>query len=168
MALYIVRTSKMNAVEFKKHGKALIEYLSNYIENIEELDVLPSVEPGFLSKFIPKECSEESEPFEDIIKDFQTNFMDGITHEHHPHYNAYFSSGLSYPGTLGELACAGLSVAVFNWINCPAGTELENIVLDWYAKAIGLSNDFISTSSCGGGVLQKLSIRMYSHFDDSC
>lgn len=145
----------MNAVEFKNHGKALIDFLSDYIENIETRNVLPSVEPGFLSEFVPNECSEEPEPFEDIIKDFESHFLDGITHEHHPHYNAYFSSGLSYPGTLGELACAGLSVAVFNWINCPAGTELENIVLDWYAKAMGLPEAFISTSSIGGGVLQN-------------
>lgn len=145
----------MNAVEFKKHGKSLIDFLSDYIENIETRNVLPSVEPGFLSELVPSVCAEEPEPFEDIIKDFESSFMDGITHEHHPHYNAYFSSGLSYPGTLGELLCAGLSVAVFNWINCPAGTELENIVLDWYAKAMGLSEDFVSTSSYGGGVLQN-------------
>lgn len=145
----------MNAVEFKQHGRALLDFLSDYIENIESRNVLPSVEPGFLSEFVPNECPEEPEPFDHIMKDFESHFMNGITHEHHPHYNAYFSSGLSYPGTLGELACAGLSVAVFNWINCPAGTELENIVLDWYAKAMGFPEEFISSSSVGGGVLQN-------------
>lgn len=147
----------MNSVEFKRHGKALIEFLSDYIENIETRNVLPSVEPGFLSKFVPNECAEDPECFENIMDDFKTNFMPGITHEHHPHYNAYFSSGLSYPGTLGELACAGLSVAVFSWINSPAGTELENKVLDWYAKAMGLPDAFISSipGSNGGGVLQN-------------
>lgn len=38
----------------------------------------------------------------------------------------------------------------------PACTELETIVMDWYGKAIGLPNDFITSSegSKGGGVIQ--------------
>lgn len=39
----------------------------------------------------------------------------------------------------------------------PACTELETIVLDWFAKAIGLPNDFIASArgSQGGGVIQS-------------
>lgn len=38
----------------------------------------------------------------------------------------------------------------------PACTELETIVMDWFGKAIGLPNDFITSSkgSKGGGVIQ--------------
>uniref|UniRef100_T1GZY0 Uncharacterized protein n=1 Tax=Megaselia scalaris TaxID=36166 RepID=T1GZY0_MEGSC len=91
------------------------------------------------------------------MKDVSDKIMPGLTHEHHPKYFAYYTSGVSFPGTLGDILASGLSVGVFNWINCPAGTELENIVLDWFAKALGLPKKFITDSpgSVGGGVLQN-------------
>ncbi|KAL5289950.1 Tdc1.2 family protein [Megaselia abdita] len=91
------------------------------------------------------------------MKDVSEKIMPGLTHEHHPKYFAYYTSGVSFPGTLGDILASGLSVGVFNWINCPAGTELENIVMDWFAKALGLPKYFISDSpgSVGGGVLQN-------------
>lgn len=44
----------------------------------------------------------------------------------------------------------------FSWAASPACTELETIVLDWYAKAIDLPPEFLAEhkSSKGGGVIQ--------------
>ena len=40
------------------------------------------------------------------------------------------------------------------WETSPSCTELETLVLDWYAKAIDLPVDFQSTNGKGGGVIQ--------------
>lgn len=42
----------------------------------------------------------------------------------------------------------------FSWINSPAATELETIVLDWLGKMLGLPHDYLSTNGLGGGVIQ--------------
>jgi glutamate/tyrosine decarboxylase-like PLP-dependent enzyme len=44
----------------------------------------------------------------------------------------------------------------FSWAASPACTELETIVLDWYAKALNLPVSFLSEAenSTGGGVIQ--------------
>lgn len=44
----------------------------------------------------------------------------------------------------------------FSWVASPACTELESIVLDWYAKAIDLPEAFLTEgeNSKGGGVIQ--------------
>ncbi|XP_025835426.1 tyrosine decarboxylase-like [Agrilus planipennis] len=44
----------------------------------------------------------------------------------------------------------------FTWAASPACTELEKIVLDWFGKAIGLPDEFLTLSedSKGGGVMQ--------------
>lgn len=73
----------------------------------------------------------------------------------HPSFHAFFPCASSYPGILGELYSAALSGACFNWICSPAVTELETIVLDWLAKALGLPEAFRSTGPTrGGGVIQ--------------
>ncbi len=40
------------------------------------------------------------------------------------------------------------------WAASPACTELEMIVMDWSAKLLGLSPDFLNTSGIGGGCIQ--------------
>lgn len=42
--------------DFKQKGYQMIDFMCDYYENIEKKDVLSKVEPGYLSKLIPKEA----------------------------------------------------------------------------------------------------------------
>jgi aromatic-L-amino-acid decarboxylase len=66
---------------------------------------------------------------------------------------AFFPASSSFPGMLGELYSAAFTAPSFNWICSPAVTELETIVLDWFAKLLNLPDCYLSTSH-GGGVIQ--------------
>lgn len=66
---------------------------------------------------------------------------------------AYFPSTTSYPSMLGELYSAAFTAPAFNWLCSPAVTELETIVLDWFARMLNLPPCFLSESE-GGGVIQ--------------
>ncbi|KAK2630844.1 hypothetical protein QOZ80_UnG0722340 [Eleusine coracana subsp. coracana] len=48
---------------------------------------------------------------------------------------------------------AAFNIVGFSWITSPAATELEVIVLDWFAKMLKLPSQFLSTA-LGGGVIQ--------------
>lgn len=64
---------------------------------------------------------------------------------------AFFPAGVTYPSILGEMYSAAFNAPAFNWLCSPACTELETIVMDWVAKALGLPECFLSTSPNGGG-----------------
>lgn len=64
---------------------------------------------------------------------------------------AYFPCGTSYPAALADIYSHALNGAFFNWICSPAATELETVVLDWMALALGLPECFSSTGPTGGG-----------------
>lgn len=66
---------------------------------------------------------------------------------------AFFPASSSFPGMLGELYSAAFTAPAFNWICSPAVTELETIVLDWFAKLLNLPECYLSTAH-GGGVIQ--------------
>ena len=51
---------------------------------------------------------------------------------------------------------SGFSVLGFNWITSPAATELEVIVLDWFAKILKLPADFLSSGMNNRWVLSVL------------
>lgn len=43
----------MNTEEFRKYGKQMIDYICEYGQTIDERDVAPTVDPGFLRKLLP-------------------------------------------------------------------------------------------------------------------
>lgn len=146
----------MNSEEFRIRGKEMIEYMCGYLENIEQRRVTPSVEPGYLRNLIPDAAPHAPEPWDDIMDDVERKIMPGVTHWQHPRFHAYFPSGNSFPSILGDMLADAIGCIGFSWAASPALTELETIVLDWLAKAIGLPDHMMAMKpgSAGGGVIQ--------------
>ncbi|KAH8394691.1 hypothetical protein KR222_002032 [Zaprionus bogoriensis] len=146
----------MNVEEFRKYGKEVIDYICEYGSNIEERDVAPTLNPGYLKKLLPADAPQSPEPFKDVLEDFEQKIMPGVVHWNHPKFFAYFPSGNSFPSVLGDMLSSAIGSIGFSWASCPAAAELETIVMNWYAKALGLPKAFISDApgSTGGGALQ--------------
>jgi len=49
-----------------------------------------------------------------------------------------------------------LNNPMHTWSICPAGTELENIVMDWCAKAFGLTSKFLFENGGGGCIYNTI------------
>src|SRR5262249_14883601 len=81
----------------------------------------------------------------------EAKIMPGLTHWQSPNFMAFFPATATYPSMLGELYSAAFTAPAFNWLCSPAVTELETVVLDWMAQAMGLPEGYMSTSSEGGG-----------------
>lgn len=43
----------MNTEEFRVFGKQMVDYISEYRDNIEDKKVAPTLDPGYLKKLIP-------------------------------------------------------------------------------------------------------------------
>ena len=143
----------MTPEEFRKYGRAVVDWIADYYERIEEFPVLSRVKPGEIRKSLPPGPPADPEPFEAMLKDVGELILPGITHWQSPNFFAFFPANTSGPSILGELLCAGLGVQGMLWATSPACTELETHVLDWVAGMLGLPEKFRSTGS-GGGVIQ--------------
>jgi aromatic-L-amino-acid/L-tryptophan decarboxylase len=143
----------MTPEEFRTHGHALIDWISNYVENVGDHPVASSVQPGDIRASMPEHPPAAAEPFADVLADLDRIVMPGITHWQHPSFFAYFPGNSSYASILGDLACAGLGVQGMSWVTSPACTEVETLMLDWMVELLGLPQTFRSTSETGGGVI---------------
>ncbi|KAK0078786.1 hypothetical protein PV325_002105 [Microctonus aethiopoides] len=146
----------MNIEEFRVRGKEMVEYICEYLRTIENKRVTANVDPGYLRPLLPNEAPMKSESWDEIMKDVEGKIMPGITHWQHPRFHAYFPSGNSFPSILGDMLSDAIGCIGFSWAASPACTELESIVLDWYAKALDLPEAFLTegNNSEGGGVIQ--------------
>jgi aromatic-L-amino-acid decarboxylase len=143
----------MTPDEFRRYGRAVVDWIADYYERIESFPVQSQVEPGQIRASLPAEPPQVGEPFEAMLGDVTELILPGITHWQSPSFFAYFPANASGPAMLGELLSAGLGVQGMLWATSPACTELETHVLDWVADMLRLPPKFKSQGT-GGGVIQ--------------
>jgi aromatic-L-amino-acid/L-tryptophan decarboxylase len=143
----------MSPAEFRRHGKALVDWIADYWEDIESRQIVPDLEPGAVRALLPPFAPDQPEDFAAVLADLDRIVMPGITHWQSPGWFAYFPANVSFPAVLGELASAGLGQQGMLWQTSPATTEIESHMLDWLVDAMGLP-EWWKTTGPGGGVLQ--------------
>ena len=127
--------------EFRRHAHALVEWIATYLST-GDYPVMSRVEPGDIRDALPSFPPESGTPFDQIMADFETILLPGITHWNHPGFFAYFAISGSAPGVLGEFLTAALNVQAMLWKTSPAATELEEVALGWLRQLLGLPAAF--------------------------
>ena len=143
----------MTADEFRQYGRAVIDWIADYYQSIENFPVLSPVRPGQIRLALPSQPPPQGEAFEQILADVSQVILPGITHWQSPNFFAFFPANTSGPAILGDLLSSGLGVQGMLWVTSPACTELETHVMDWMAELLALPEGFKSSSS-GGGAIQ--------------
>jgi len=143
----------MSPDEFREYGRMAVDWIADYLEQVESRPVLSPAEPGAVRAALPADPPERGEPFDALLRDMDDIVLPGITHWQHPSFFAYFPANASGPAILGDLLASGLGVQGMLWATSPAATELETHVLDWLATLLDLPEQFRS-SGTGGGVIQ--------------
>ena len=143
----------MTPEQFRQHGYQVIDWIAQYMEEVEHYPVLSQVAPGEIRGKLPSAPPERGEPFDALLRDVNDIILPGITHWQSPNFFAFFPANHSGPSILGDLLSSGLGVQGMLWATSPACTELETHVLDWLVDMLGLPAQFHS-SSAGGGVIQ--------------
>ena len=132
----------MDPEEFRKSGKEVVDWIADYLKDVEKYPVLSQVRPGDIKKQLPAGPPASPEKMETILADFNRIILPGITHWNHPGFLAYFANSASAPGILAEMLSASLNVNAMLWRTSPSATELEEVVLDWFRQMLGLPAEF--------------------------
>jgi len=128
----------MDTKEFKKYGHEFVDWIAEYMENVETLPVMSRVKPGEIRAKIPITPPDKAESMDRIFSDFKNIILPGITHWQHPGWHAYFPANNSPVSVLGELLTAGIGAQCMIWQTSPAAAELEDAVLEWLRRMLGL------------------------------
>uniref|UniRef100_A0A8C6UAX2 Histidine decarboxylase n=1 Tax=Neogobius melanostomus TaxID=47308 RepID=A0A8C6UAX2_9GOBI len=147
----------MQAEEYNRRGKELVDYITQYLGSIRERRVIPDVKPGYMRDLIPESAPVEAEDWDNIFNDIERVIMPGVVHWQSPYMHAYYPSLTSWPSLLGDMLADAINCVGFTWASSPACTELEMNVMDWLCKALGLPSFFLHhhPDSRGGGILQS-------------
>ncbi len=132
----------MDIEEFRKHGHTMVDWMADYLKNVEDLPVRAPVAPGETAAKLPSSPPVEGEPMETIFEDFKRDIVPGMTHWQSPNFFAYFTANSSPPSVLAEMLTATMGAQCMLWQTSPAATEMETVMMDWLRQMTGLPEGF--------------------------
>lgn len=128
----------MDKEAFKQFGYKFVDWAADYLTEVERFPVKSQLKPGEMRSQIPENPPQRGEAMEKIFEDFKEIILPGMTHWQHPSWFAYFPANNSPPSVLAELLTAALGAQCMIWQTSPAAAELEEVVLEWLRKMLGL------------------------------
>lgn len=128
--------------DFRKQAHSMVDWMADYLENIETYPVKSQVLPNEVKNQLPNSAPALSESMASIFEDFKNIIIPGMTHWQSPNFFAYFPANGSYPSLLAEMLTATLGAQCMVWETSPAAAELEEQVLDWLKEMIGIPKEF--------------------------
>jgi len=132
----------MNSEEFRQHAHELVDWMADYLDEVENYPVKSQAKPGEVRSKLPEHPPKEGEPFDRIFRDFENIILPGMSHWQHPKFFGYFPANSSRISVLAEMLTATLGAQCMSWVTSPAATELEESVMEWLKEMIGLPNSF--------------------------
>jgi len=132
----------MDKKAFRQHAHELVDWMADYLENVDQYPPKSQVAPGDILKQLPPSPPNQGEAFKQIMADFEQVIIPGMTHWQHPKFFAYFPCNTSPPSILAEMLTATMNAQCMSWQTSPAATELEERVMEWLRDMIGLPSTF--------------------------
>jgi len=123
---------------FRKYAHEFVDWMADYLEQVEKLPVKAQVEPGDIYHQIPEKAPVKGESMAEIFIDFMNIILPGMTHWQSPNFFAYFPANSSYPSVLAEMLTTTLGAQCMKWETSPAAAELEEKMMNWLKSMTGL------------------------------
>ena len=144
--------------ELLTQGRAMLDWIGEYLEHSEQYPVLSQVRPGEVRASLPASPPVNGESLEAIFRDFESKIVPGITHWNHPSFFGYFATSSSVPGILAELLTAALDVKAMLWRTAPAATELEQLTMHWLRQMLGLGDGWFGIMTDTASISSMLAL----------
>ena len=132
----------MDNQAFRSYAHEFVDWMADYLEQVEKLPVKAQVEPGDIFRQIPEKAPLKGESMAEIFIDFMNIILPGMTHWQSPNFFAYFPANSSYPSVLAEMLTATLGAQCMKWETSPAAAELEEKMMEWLKEMTGLPKHF--------------------------
>ncbi|HLB53898.1 MAG TPA: pyridoxal-dependent decarboxylase [Gemmatimonadales bacterium] len=133
---------RLDPEAFRSQAHQLADWMADYLRDLGHYRVQPTVTPGEIRGRIPPGPPEQGEAFERIMEDFERIIVPGLTHWGHPGFFGYFPANTSPASILAEMLTAALGAQCMSWNTSPAATELEQAMMEWLRRMLGLPEGF--------------------------
>ena len=135
----------MDHDDLKRWSERAADWLHGYHKSLRARPVRARTAPGEVARALPEAPPEAPEPMARIFADFEAIVPDAMTHWQHPRFFAYFPANAAPASMLAEQLANGIAAQAMLWQTSPAATEIEQVMIAWLRRALGLPERFSGT-----------------------
>ena len=116
----------MDSETFRKHAHTLVDWMADYMTDVETYPVRAQVKPGEIAAKIPDSPPSQAESMEAIFADFKGDILPGLTHWQHSELLCLLSGQQQSALRAGRNANRDLGGAVHALADLAGGDRARN------------------------------------------
>jgi aromatic-L-amino-acid decarboxylase len=128
----------MDHEDLRRWSKRTADWAADYHATLRDRPVRAATKPGAVRAALPAAAPETPEAPEAIWADFERLVPENMTHWQHPRFFAYFPANAAPASIWAEQAANAMAAQCMLWQTSPAATEIEEVMVGWLVRALGL------------------------------
>jgi len=150
----------MQYEEFRNAGHYLVDYIADYLKNIDNKKTFPDVDPSFLYKLFEEELPDQSKSLNELQKTLEEKLIPYCTHVNHPGYMGLITPSPNPAGILADFLASALNQNVGAWSIGPSAVVMERKVIRWLNDLIGYDETAGGNLTSGGMMANFIGVKL--------
>jgi glutamate/tyrosine decarboxylase-like PLP-dependent enzyme len=154
------KIKNMQYEEFREAGHYLVDYISDYLQQVKDHPLFNDVEPSFLYDLFNESIPENPQSLRSIQETLEKNLIPYCTHVNHPGYMGLITPSPNPAGILGDLLAAALNQNLGVYSISPSATTMELQVIRWLNDLIGYDEKAGGNLTSGGMMANFIGLKL--------
>ena len=150
----------MQYEEFRAAAHSMVDYIANYLENVDQRPLFPDVDPSQLYKLFQEPIPEHPVPLSALQKLLDEKLVPYCTHVNHPGYMGLITPSPNPAGILADFLASALNQNVGAWSIGPSAVVMERQVIRWLNDLIGYGDGAGGNLTSGGMMANFIGIKL--------
>jgi aromatic-L-amino-acid decarboxylase len=127
----------MDGNEFRAVGHRVVDYLADYLNQIEEKRVFPDVEPRTVNELFAESLPQGASSAEEVFQELQKKLFPYCTHVGHPGYMGLITPSPNPMGVIGDFISSAINQNIGAYSIGPSAVAMERRVVRWLTDLCG-------------------------------
>ncbi len=154
----------MDYKEFREAGHYLIDYIADYLQNVNDKPLFTDAAPSFLNQLFEEPIPNDPKSLQSIQKILEEKLIPYCTHVNHPGYMGLITPSPNPAGILGDLLAAALNQNLGAYSIGPSATAMELRVIRWLNDLIGYDDKAGGNLTSGGMTANFIGLKLARDF----
>ncbi len=143
---------QFDSAEMRAIGYHVIDMLVSYYESRAEGPVAEKLDHEALDAILRQPLPRESQPWRDVLKQFEREVAGASNRVDHPRFFAYIPLANNFISVMADTLAAGYNIFNAVWRQGPGAAQLERLTIDWLRRIMGFPEGAGGTFVSGGSV----------------
>jgi aromatic-L-amino-acid/L-tryptophan decarboxylase len=150
----------MDYSQFRKAGHDLVDYITDYLQQVQDKPLFADVEPSFLNKLFDEPIPDHPQSLAAIQQILTEKLVPYCTHVNHKGYMGLITPSPNPAGILADLLAAALNQNLGAYSISPSATAMELRVIRWLNDLIGYDERAGGNLTSGGMTANFIGLKL--------